>query len=89
MNEIITKIETLNPEPSETIVLFFNAKDSNCTFDMVKVMYHQIKDEFPSNTVIALPDTISLEVFEKKTLTQWLKETLKDLKENKYGKSRR
>lgn len=77
MNELITKIETINPKLSDAIVLFFNTKE--CRLDEVVKMLDIVEKKFPNNEVIALPDAMSLEDFEKATLIEFLEKTIKRL----------
>lgn len=77
MNELITRIETINPKPSETVVLFFNTKD--CHLDMVNAMFERVKERFPNNRIVALPDAMSLKGFDKEVLLEHLNNIAADL----------
>ena len=66
MNDIITKIETLEPHPTEAIVVSFNFNDVNV--ENAKRLFDEIKDKFPNNTVVAIPDFISLKSCSKDVL---------------------
>lgn len=77
MNELITRIETMNPKPSEAIVLFFNTKE--CDINMTAEMFNQLQEKFPDNAVIALPDTMSLKTFETGVLMGFLDNAIKAL----------
>lgn len=66
MEELITRIEKVNPHPTEVITLFYDMKNSTMknVFDMVGFL----RKEFPNNKVIALPDNTSLESCSKDVL---------------------
>ena len=66
MNDWITKIETLDPHPTEAIVVGFNFNDVN--IENAKRLFDEIKDKFPNNTVVAIPDFISLKSCSKDVL---------------------
>lgn len=66
MNDIITKIEKLEPHPTEAIVVGFNFNDVNV--ENAKRIFDEIKDKFPNNTVVAIPDFISLQSCSKDVL---------------------
>ena len=66
MNDIITKIEKLEPHPTEAIVIGFNFNDINV--ENAKRIFDEIKDKFPNNTVVAIPDFISLKSCSKDVL---------------------
>ena len=66
MNDWITKIETLEPHPTEAIIVGFNFNDTNV--ENAKRLFDEIKDKFPNNTVVAIPDFISLKSCSKDVL---------------------
>lgn len=66
MDNIITKIEKLNPHPTEAIVVGFNFDD--VPLDDMKHWFEIIKSKFPDNTVVAIPDYISLQSCSKDVL---------------------
>lgn len=66
MENIITKIEKLDPHPTEAIVVGFNFDD--ITFEEMKNWFNIIKDKFPDNIVVAIPDYISLQSCSKDVL---------------------
>ena len=66
MNDIITKIEKLEPHPTEAIVVGFNFNDVNV--ENATRIFDKIKDKFPNNTVVAIPDFISLKSCSKDVL---------------------
>lgn len=65
-NNIITKIEKLDPHPTEAIVVSFNFDD--VPLDNMKRWFNIIKDKFPDNIVVAIPDYISLQSCSKDVL---------------------
>ena len=77
MNELITRIEIMNPKPSETVVLYFNTKDFKV--DMVNAMFEIVRERFPNNRIVALPDEMSLKDFGKETLLEHLNNIAADL----------
>lgn len=58
MDVAIKSIETINPKPTDTIVVRFK----DVPLDELKIWYKQIQNTFPNNNVIALPDNTHLEV---------------------------
>lgn len=70
MNDMITKIETLEPKPTEAIVIHFNFNDIILE-DMIS-LYHHIESKFPNNSIIALPDKISLQSCSKDVLKNFM-----------------
>ena len=65
-NGLNSKIKTIDLHPTEAIVLSFNSYDySTCT---IQDIFESVKNEFPKNTIIALPDKISLESCSKDVL---------------------
>ena len=66
MNNTITRIEKLKLHPTEAIVIGFNFDDYNL-YDMQNI-FEYVKNQFPNNTIIAIPDKISLESCSKDVL---------------------
>lgn len=66
VDNIVTKIEKLDPHPTEAIVLGFNFNDIN--LDDMRDLFKDIKSKFPENTVVAIPDYISLQSCSKDVL---------------------
>lgn len=66
MEELITRIEKLKPHSTEAVTLFYNFD----TIDIATVatVVDLLKEKFPENTVIALPDKVSLESCSKDVL---------------------
>lgn len=66
MEELITRIEKLKPHQTEAITLFYN-------FDTIDIatlanIVDLLKEKFPDNKLIALPDKVSLESCSKDVL---------------------
>lgn len=66
MNDIVTRIEKLEQHPTEAIVIGFNFND----YDLyhMRDILESVKNQFPNNTIIAIPDKISLESCSKDVL---------------------
>ena len=65
-NGLNSKIKTIDLHPIEAIVLSFNSDDySTCT---IQDIFESVKNEFPKNTIMALPDKINLESCSKDVL---------------------
>lgn len=66
MENIISKIEKLDPHPTEAIVLGF---DLNYMYpDEMGLMVNFIQSQFPDNIVVAMPDYVSLQSCSKDVL---------------------
>jgi hypothetical protein len=65
-DNIVTRIEKLDSHPTEAIVLGFNFNDIN--LDDMYDLFNDIKSKFPDNTVVAIPDYISLQSCSKDVL---------------------
>ena len=66
INNIIKRIEKLELHPTEGIVIEFNFNDIKV--DDMKKLFEIIKSKFPNNTIIAIPDYISLSSCSKDVL---------------------
>ena len=66
MNELITRIEKLKPHPTEAITLFYNFDDVDA--ESIRNIVEHLSKKFATNTVIALPDKVSLESCSKDVL---------------------
>lgn len=66
MENTITKIEKLDPHPTEAIVVSWNFNDID--LDNMKNLFNVIQSKFPDNTVVAIPDYISLQSCSKDVL---------------------
>lgn len=69
-NDIITRIEKLEPNPTEAIVIGFNF--DNIYPEDLQMMYNHIQSKFPNNTVVAIPDHISLQSCSKDVLENYI-----------------
>ena len=65
-DDVITRIEKLKPHPTEAIVIGFNF--DNIHPDEMQHMFNHIQSKFPNNTVVAIPDHISLQSCSKDVL---------------------
>ena len=66
INNIVKRIEKLEPHPTEAIVIEFNFNDIKV--DDMKNLFEIIQSKFPNNTIIAIPDYISLSSCSKDVL---------------------
>ena len=66
MQELVTRIEKLNLHPTEAIILFYKFEEINVK--SICNMVKHLSNKFPKNTVIALPDNVSLESCSKDVL---------------------
>ena len=62
------KLETM--EPHETIVLYYNFEKIDL-YELQK-MCREIEHKFPNNTVVCVPDRISLEMWSKDELENYM-----------------
>lgn len=79
MSDWITKIETLEPHPTEVIVVKFNFNSIN--IDDMRLVFREIQEKFPDNTVVAIPDHVSLQSCSKYTLKNIIAEIEKIIQE--------
>jgi hypothetical protein len=77
MSDIITRIETINPKSTDTVVLFFNTKEHNV--NRVQTMFDAVREKFPNNRILALPDTMSLKDFDKELLLKLINGIIKEV----------
>ena len=66
MDELITRIEKLKPHPIEAITLFYNFDDVDA--ESIRDIVEHLSKKFTTNTVVALPDNVSLESCSKDVL---------------------
>lgn len=69
-NNTIAQIYKLEPHPTEAIVIRFNM--NKIDIDNLRMIYDQIKKEFPNNSVCCLPDALSLESCSKDVLENFI-----------------
>ena len=74
-----TPIEVFKPAPDEVIVYKF--KTESLDLDDTIQVFDNIRDSFPNNTVIPIPDNSCLEVFTKDTLIECLQNIIKQLED--------
>ena len=70
IDNIITKIEKLEPHPTEAIAIGFNFDDT--TLDAMNSIFNYIKSKFPDNIIVAVPDYISLQSWSKDVLENYI-----------------
>lgn len=70
LNDFITKLEKIEPNPSEAIVLYFNFDDIK--LDELNVLYEIAQKKFSNNAVICVPDKVSLESWSKDVLENYI-----------------
>lgn len=70
LNNLVTKLETIEPHPTEAIVLYFNFDD--IAFGDLNALYEITKKNFPNNTVVCVPDKVSLESWSKDVLENYI-----------------
>lgn len=66
MKELITRVEKLEPHPTEAITLFYDM--DNMDVLIISNMVKHLSEKFPENAVIAIPDKNSLESCSKDIL---------------------
>ena len=66
MEELITRIEKLKPHQTEAITLFYNFDDVDA--ESIRNIVEHLSKKFTTNTVVALPDKVSLESCSKDVL---------------------
>lgn len=64
----IKDLKIIKPYPTEVITLFFNMENPTFEINQVINILDLLKEQFPSNEVIVLPDTTSLESCSKDVL---------------------
>lgn len=71
-------IAEINSKPENVIVFKYN---TDTEMGYLAHVYSKIKDEFPNNTVVAIPESSCLEVLPKEQLIVQLKDMIKMLEE--------
>lgn len=66
MEELITRIEKISPHPTEVMTLFYDMRKLH--LNQVSNILEMLRNEFPNNKVIVLPDNTSLESCSKDIL---------------------
>ena len=77
LNNFFTKLETIEPRPTEVIVLYF---DSDCSLDELENIGKTIQKEFPNNRIIRMSDKVNLKLWDRDTLENYIN-TLNDILE--------
>lgn len=70
MKQQYVDIETIKVQPDDYVVCRFNTEklDIGTTQEILNTLCK----EFPNNTVIAFPDSVSLQTYNKETLKKWI-----------------
>jgi hypothetical protein len=64
------KIKTIDPNPNEAIVLNFNFEQTDI-YEMQDI-HEKVYKKFPNNIIIGMPDRISLELWSKDELANYV-----------------
>lgn len=70
LNDLITKLETIEPHLTEAIVLYFNFDDIK--LDELNALYEITQKKFPNNAIVCVSDKVSLEQWTKDTLINYI-----------------
>lgn len=70
LNNFVTKLETIEPHPTEAIVLYFNFDDVDSY--IINSICEYVQKKFPNNTIICVPDKVSLESWSKDALENYM-----------------
>lgn len=68
-NEPIKSIKTINPKPTDIIVLRFG----DIKVDEMQHCFDHVEKKFPNNTVVALPSPVELEVASKELWEDYIR----------------
>lgn len=78
-NNFLTKLETIEPHPTEAIVLYANS-DGMKNIEELRVMFKIVQKEFPNNKVICISDKVDLKLWDRGMLENYIN-TLNDILE--------
>lgn len=78
-NNFLTKLETIEPRPTEAIVLYANS-DGMKNIEELGVMFKIVQKEFPNNKVICVSDKVDLKLWDRGMLENYIN-TLNDILE--------
>lgn len=78
-NNFLTKLETIEPRPTEAIVLYANS-DGMKNIEELGVMFKIVQKEFPNNKVICISDKIDLKLWDRGMLENYI-DTLNEILE--------
>lgn len=76
-NNFLTKLETIEPHPTEAIVLYANS-DGMKNIEELEVMFKIVQKEFPNNKVICISDKVDLKLWDRDMLENYIN-TLNDI----------
>ena len=65
-NSFLTKLETIEPRPTEVIVFYFDA--DRAPLEELQVMFEIAQREFPNNQIVFMSDKLNSELWDKDTL---------------------
>lgn len=68
--ELNFKLETIEPHPREAIVIYFNFDEIG--IDELQNIFKEVESKFPKNTIVCVPDKISLEMWSKDELENYI-----------------
>lgn len=68
--ELKFKIETIEPHPREAIVIYFNFDEVD-VYEM-QYIHKEVENKFPNNTIVCVPDKVSLEMWSKDELENYM-----------------
>lgn len=78
-NNFLTKLETIEPRPTEAIVLYANS-DGMKNIEELGVMFKIVQKEFPNNKVICISDKVDLKLWDRGMLENYI-DTLNEILE--------
>ena len=78
-NNFLTKLETIEPRPTEAIILYANS-DGMKNIEELGVMLKIVQKEFPNNKVICISDKVDLKLWDRGMLENYIN-TLNDILE--------
>lgn len=78
-NNFLTKLETIEPRPTEAIVLYANS-DGMKNIEELGVMFKIVQKEFPNNKVICISDKVDLKLWNRGMLENYI-DTLNEILE--------
>lgn len=78
-NNFLTKLETIEPRPTEAIVLYANS-DGMKNIEELGVIFKIVQKEFPNNKVICISDKVDLKLWNRDMLENYI-DTLNEILE--------
>lgn len=71
LNNFLTKLETIEPRPTEAIILYANS-DGMKSIEELGVMLKIVQKEFPNNKVICISDKVDLKLWDRGMLENYI-----------------